>query len=319
MPHGIFGTILGFTVLLGAGAAVFAAALFIWTVRTLTRPPRRGFGWAVAYNLPSHPGELDPAPEFTEWTFTSGGIELPVWDITGRKPTGPVVLITPGWGQGRVGCLDRVAGLLDSASRIIIWDLPGTGEAPGTCTLGARETPMLNDLVDRVGNDTPIVLMGASMGAGMSIEIGAQRDDICGVIAEAPYCMPLTPARGVLRTANLPWRLNLPPAIAWVGLRSGAGAKWAGFHRAEHASHLSCPLLILHGTDDTVSPIADSRTIADAAESCTLVEIDHGDHHSLWRRPEWLERCAHEAGEFITRCVQHNTAVANAQGDSVSL
>ncbi len=233
--------------------------------------------------------------------LSSGGLELPVWDITGFKNTGPVVVLTPGWGQGRVGCLDRVCGLLDHASRVIVWDLPGTGEAPGRCTLSARETPMLDDLVDRVGNDTPIVLMGASMGAGMSIEVAAGRDDIAGVIAEAPYRVPVTPAQGVLRTANLPWRLNLPPAIAWVGMRSGAGAKWAGFDRAEHARKLTCPLLVIHGTNDTVCPLADGKSIANAADHGTFIEIDGGDHHSLWREPEWLERCAHETGAFLDR------------------
>ncbi len=304
---------LGLLVLLAAGGAVFALALFVWTVRMLTRPPRRGYGWAIAHNRPSNPGELegDP-PAFTEWTFKSLGVDLPVWDIEGRSPSGTCVILTPGWGQGRVGCLDRVSGVLDAASRVLVWDTPATGEAKGRCTLGAHEAIMLTELIDRAQSDRPIVLMGASMGAGVSIQVAARhvaagRSEIAGVIAEAPYRVPFTPAKGVLTAANLPSALSLRPALAWVGVRSGAGSRWTSFDRAVHAANLMCPLLVLHGSDDNVCPIEDGRAIAQAASNGTIIEFEGGDHHRLWLEPAWRARCSQATTEFLEGCAQLTT------------
>jgi len=306
-------TIAGLLVLLAAGGALFALALFVWTVRMLTHPPRRGFGWAVAHNRPSNPGELEgEPPAFTEWTFKSLGIDLPVWDIAGSNPAGPCVILTPGWGQGRVGCLDRVSGVLGAASRVLVWDTPATGEAKGRCTLGAHEATMLADLIDRAQSERPIVLMGASMGAGVSIQVAAGRSGIAdvriaGVLAEAPYRVPFTPAKGVLTAANLPWALSLRPALAWVGIRSGAGPKWASFDRADHAANLRCPLLVLHGSDDNVCPIEDGQAIAQAASSGAIIEFEGGDHHSLWREPAWRAQCIEASEAFLVKCAQLTT------------
>ncbi len=303
----VLANLAGLAILLAAGAAVFASALFIWTTRVLTRPPRRGYGWAVARGRPGSPDELDDPPTSIEtWSLSVRGVEMPVWDLTGALAAGPTVVLTPGWGQGRVGCLDRVQALLPMTRRVVVWDTPGTGEAGGVCTLGALEAVCLLALVQRLRQASPtddLVLMGASMGAGVSIEVAA---DLCqqgqppkAVIAEAPYRVPITPARGVLNAANLPRHLNLPAAIGWVGLRNGRGSKWTGFDRAEHARNLTCPLLVLHGTEDDVCPIDDGRQIAQANPHGRLVEIDGGDHHRLWQDAPWRSQCIQAVREAL--------------------
>jgi pimeloyl-ACP methyl ester carboxylesterase len=305
--------LLGLLQLLLIGGVLFWLALVWWTVHALTHPPRRGYAWAVARQRAGDPGEiaLQPCPPvFEEWMFESSGLKLPVWDIIGQNPSGPLVILTPGWGQARVGCLDRAEGLLAYTSRLVVWEMPAMGDAPGRCTLGAHEPALLSELVERVRTGTtetgapsrtPLVLMGVSMGAGVSIVVAASRNDIDGVIAEAPYRMPITPARGMMRAANLPRWLNLGPAIALVGLRNGAGWNWGGFDRADHAAKLQCPLLVLHGSLDEISPLADVEAISQAATGGELLVVHDADHHNLWQSPQTREQCEHACAQFINR------------------
>lgn len=288
-------------ILLAVGAGVFWLLLVLWTMHALTAPHRRGYAWAVAKGRPGDPGELPEAPRFTEWILKSQGRLLPVWDITGNDPQGPVIVLSPGWGQGRIGCLDRASGVLGCASRVLVWDMPSMGDAPGRSTLGARESAMLSDLIDQAHPEHPMLLMGVSMGAGVSIVAAAARSDIAGVIAEAPYRVPLTPALGVLRSAQLPHHLSLRPALALLGLFLGVGPRWRGFDRATHARRLTCPLLILHGDQDTISPLDDARAIAQAAPDAELVVTEEGDHHALWKDPAWRERQMQATQDWVKR------------------
>lgn len=304
---------LGLLQLVLIGGVLFWLALVWWTVHALTHPPRRGYAWAVARQRPGDPGEIPfhpSPPAFEEWVFEANGLKLPVWDIVGQNPDGPLVILTPGWGQGRVGCLDRAEGLLGYTSRLVVWEMPAMGDAAGRCTLGAHEPALLSELVDRVRTvtnetvarpRTPLVLMGVSMGAGVSIVVAASREDIDGVIAEAPYRMPITPARGVMRAANLPRWLNLGPAIALTGLRNGTGWNWRGFDRADHAAKLQCPLLVLHGSLDEISPLADVEAISQAARGGELLAVQDADHHNLWQSAQTREQCERACAQFFKR------------------
>jgi len=120
------------------------------------------------------------------------------------------------------------------------------------------------------------------------------------IIAEAPYRLPKTPASRVMRQAGLPWAGVGPIAYLLLGLRTGAGALWRGFDRAEHAARLRSPLLVIHGDADAICPLEDGRAIAAAAPGGQLLIVEGGRHNDLWL-PElgtservlgWLrERC----------------------------
>ncbi|MCA9293284.1 MAG: hypothetical protein KDA20_05665 [Phycisphaerales bacterium] len=283
---------LGLLALLGIGLAI-AAALVIWlTIWRLRHPPRKTYAWAVARNRPGDPSELD-----TPRTFDTYELALeehhprersPIWDIEGDTPAGPVVIFTPGWGDSRIGVLPRLRGLAPHASRILTWDPPGHGDAPGRCALGTREPPMLATLA-RHAHEThnrPIVLAGSSLGGGVCIVTTATLGDalpIAGVIAEAPYRLPWTPARNVMRLAGYPYRWNIVPVFGLLAIRLGG---WRTFDRARWAKQVICPLLVIHGTLDEVCPLQDGRDIASAAPAGTLIAIEGRTHNDLWADDE---------------------------------
>lgn len=294
---------LGLLTLLAVGLLIVETAVVWQTVRTLTRPPRRTYAWALARGVPGDPSELPTPLPFESWTFRSRGRDLPVWEVAGNAPSGPVIVCSHGWGESRHAVFERLPALRPLASRIVAWDLPGHGDAPGSCRLGTSETADLGALVAHLREhsaDARIVLHGWSLGAGVSIAAAAATSDaVAGVIAESPYRRAVTPAQRVLGLMHLPWRANLRPAMWLLGVAFGVGPRWRGFDRATHAAAVRCPLLVLHGDTDEVCPFANGVSIARAAPRGTLVTIPGGHHRDLWTEPAFAEKASGAVREFV--------------------
>ena len=316
----------GLILLLSLGLLLALLLTIALTARSLTRPIRRTYATALARGRPGDPAELRgvyhvsgtqplgiwPRP-YDTWSFRAGAHSLPVWRVKGDKPSGPIAILTHGWGDSRIGALSRLAYIAAHCKACILYDLPGHGDAPGSCTLGTHETRILTSLIAHAREldpNTPILLFGWSMGAGISIAAAvhdaasrdtASRDTasthtapnrICAVIAESPYRHAFTPAANVLRLKGLPNSWTLRAALFLLGIEFGVGRSWRGFDRASLASKLSCPLLIIHGVDDEVCPISDGRDIANSAHNASLLttflEVPGGTHHGLWTDPSTL-------------------------------
>lgn len=292
--------VIGFAGLLGAG---LLAAWMLVTLRTLwilTRPPRRTYASAIARGRPGTPDELPPGPRgvrpHTSWSVMWRGVTLPAWDIEGDDPAAPVWVLCHGWGDSRVGALGRVAAVAPLASRLVQWDLPGHGEAGGLCTLGTPEADALRGILDHLAAPR-VVLFGWSLGAGVAIAAG-DASGVIGVVAEAPYRLAVTPAKNMLVSMGLPWRWNLPPALAI--LAATRGIRWRDFDRAALAARLRTPLLVIHGEADDICPVADGREIAAAAKG-EFVAVPGAGHSGLWTDPRVAPACEAAIRAFAAR------------------
>lgn len=287
---------LGLAVLMLSGLGLFWLICVLMSVRLLTRPPRRTYASALARGKPGDPSELDAPRAFRAWTFEHGGAHLPVWDIEGdqnNRASAPICVMVHGWGDSKLGALPRLPGVMGWARSVVAFDLPGHGESSsGGTTLGVRDPDVVAALVQRgVPAGSPVVLLGWSLGAGAAIaaarKLIEQNVRVVGVIAENPYRVAYTPARNVLRFYAMPWRFNLGPALALVGLRLGVGhgrggRAWRGFDRVEHAAGLRCPLLVLAGEQDVICPPEDGRQIAAVAPAGTFRAYPGKGHNDLW-------------------------------------
>ncbi len=239
--------VLGLVMLLAVGLVVLVAALVVHSLWMLTHPPRRTYSWAVVRNLPGDPREASPGGggggaqrevRFVEGRFggAGGSAGLPYWDIEGFEPAGPVVIVTHGWGDSRVTMLPRLEPLVRAARRVIIWEMPGHGEAAGVCRLGAREVGLLRELIGRVveeeqggtalravmngqreQEDTArsavppgIVLYGFSLGAGLSIAGAAREETERWRDGETKWGNVAGRVAGVI--AEAPYRTPIEPA-----------------------------------------------------------------------------------------------------------
>lgn len=267
---------LGLLPLLALGLLIYTVVLTVATFRGLTRPARRGYAWAVSKGLPGEPSELSSPRRFDRFEFSRDGVAFVGWSIDGGSSAGPVVVLTHGWADSKVGGLTRAEAVAPCASRVIAWDLRGHGESGGTSTLGLEEKADLLALIETLESDRPVVLFGWSLGAGVSIAAAVECDRVEAVIAESPYRLATTPARNVLLARFMPWRINLPLAMRLIGSASA----WRRFDRCEIASRLRVPLLVLHGADDPVAPVDDGRSIAEAGRG-ELVTLPAG-HNDIW-------------------------------------
>jgi pimeloyl-ACP methyl ester carboxylesterase len=302
----------GLLTLLFAGLVLAWCAVVLVTARVLTHPPRRTYGWAITRGLPGDPGELvlddGSSPSFSALTLRAASnprVELPLWEVSGRDPDGPTVILTHGWGDSRTVMLSRTRHMLEFARSIVLWDMPGHGDAGGTCTLGHHEPSDLLRVMESLDAPT-IVLAGFSMGAGVSLVAAAKcidqprlRARLRGLIAEAPYRLPITPARNVLTLRGLPAGSTLNAAMCVLGARFARSLHWGrgthaqqsghraepGFDRVHAARALASagvPVMVLHADNDDISPINDGRAIAEAA-SGRLVTCLVGGHVGPWQ------------------------------------
>jgi pimeloyl-ACP methyl ester carboxylesterase len=287
--------LLRLSLFLAAGFLLWLIFITWMTIRWLIHPPRRTVAWAVSRSRPSLPSELIPPLPFHEFTVESHGARLTCWHITGSAPAAPTLLVCHGWGDSRFTMLECVSHLAPLFSSVLVWDLPGHGTSTGTSSLGTREHNHIPDLIAALPADPSrtISLYGYSLGAGIALTAASQWDralpPLRNLIIQAPYRFPITPAANVMNSIAAPWRLNLRLALACIGIDLGYGPSFARsprFDRATLAANVSAPTLILHGTADTVCPLADSQAIAAALASSTLAAIENAGHTDLWSRPE---------------------------------
>ncbi len=294
---------LGLIQILAVGFAIGLIALILTTAWMLTHPVRRSYAWAIARSQPGDPGELDEPLRFVDDMIETASARVPIWDIEGRDPNGPIVLMTHGWGSSRQGALKRIYPIIDHASRVIAWDLPGHGDASGIARLGADEHMIGMELIEALEiKDTPVVLYGWSMGAGISLALCEQiqsTHNVRCVICEAVYRVPPTPARAVLSLRGMPHRLNLIPALALLGLKFRVGMKWRGFDRAEITTRVKAPILLLHGDLDPVSPFGDALKVMRASSVAYIAKVEDAGHNNIWTDPVFRELAIDAVGSFI--------------------
>ncbi len=307
--------VIGFTFLLASGYVLALGALVWYTFHTLTHPPRRTYSWAVSRKRPGDPGEVVPALPFRAFTVRSRDADLSAWEIEGKVPDGPTIIITGGWGESKVTMLERAVYIAQLAGSVIVWDLPGHGESHGHTSLGAHESEDLISLAKSLPVKD-IFFFGYSLGAGVSIEAAARNQipHFRGVIAEAPYRLPITPARNVLIQMGLPHGINIQVAMMLIGLRLGYGLDFGTsklFDRENHARVLKSPLLVIHGDLDVICPPLDGVAISRAANGRYRL-IKGGDHVNLWTR-EGSRNQAFSAVETFCRDVLSNRTIDDAK------
>lgn len=271
---------IGLLILLAVAAGAIIALISGATIYRVTHPPRLTYAVALARQLPTSPAEL--GLPFLERQFRlPDGMTTPGWIIHGSQLTGPVIVLTHGWGDSRYGTLGWAKLLAPLASSVVLYDLRGQGESPYPRShLGTTEVDDLLAIVDQVeAGRRPVVLLGASMGAGISIAAAAQAPRrIAGVIGEGAYRHGMEPIVGFFRINKWPvLPFYLPVGLhLWFWYTSPAR-----FDRAGHAAKLQCPLLLLHGTADPISPCASAEQIARAAPRGKLERFDGGGHLDL--------------------------------------
>lgn len=281
---------LGLAVLLGSGAAIAAAAYTASLAADTLRPSRRTAGWALANGIPIHPEDLGWSA--TERTFprVDGG-RTPAWVIAGRAPESHrVTLLLHGHGRSRWDSLRRAAPWVERSALVVLPDLRGHGESPGTTTLGRREPQDVALLLNELSSLHPgarFTLVGHSLGAVVAIHAAAQAAErgvpVEAVEAFGPYERVATPLSAHLARRGLPagpfaWMLR-----AWITWRHGPEVP-----TSRAAARIEAPLLVHADATDDISPMEEARAIAAAAPRGELHATLGVAHADLGVSEGWL-------------------------------
>ena len=155
-----------------------------------------------------------------------------------------------------------------------------------TISFGIRErhdvVSWMNYLTERFGEETEIFLVGTSMG-GASVLMASELDlpsTVKCIIADCPYSVPKDI---ILNSAK---DMGYPTGLIYPFIRLGARI-FGGFDLEEASAmeairHAKVPILLAHGEDDGLVPVAMSREMARAAEeagvTCHLKTFPGAEH-----------------------------------------
>ena len=223
----------------------------------------------------------------------SDGVEIDVCVLKARgedgEPAGAsakgTMVLLHGLGESRawlVSLGERLAGM---GYDVVLPDLRAHGRSGGRyVTWGAREKRDIKSVIDALtiagAVSEEVCVFGESMGGTIAILYGAIDLRCRGVMAMAPY-KDFEHARKSL--------ILVAPAISdadWAKVRRRA-AEIGEFDPSEAsaldaAGKLDCPLLLVHGELDVITPAAHSKALFEAAdEPKKLILVPWANHN--WR------------------------------------
>lgn len=132
----------------------------------------------------------------------------------------------------------------------------------------------------RLGDDTPIILCGISMGAAtilMSASLQLPKN-VRGIMADCPYSSPSAIIRKVCKDVGYPPTLAYP--FLWLGALIYGGFRLDSCDAVSAVKNTDIPILLIHGGDDRFVPCEMSRLIyencADHAQLHIFPDAGHG-------------------------------------------
>ncbi len=200
----------------------------------------------------------------------------------------PTVVLVHGFsgGQDDDGVQSLAAGLHESGVDVLTYDGRGHGRSEGRCALGSREHLDVAAAVAAASpeGDTPVVLVGVSMGAIAVVS------HLASATAPSPAVIG-----AVLVSAPARWRIPLSAVgmLTAVLTRTGPG-RWVAARRLRvrvargwrvgeplesAVRRVGLPLAVVHGSEDRLIPVINARLLhARAGGRCLLDQVEGMAH-----------------------------------------
>ena len=167
----------------------------------------------------------------------------------------------------------------------LLFDFTGRGESDGdVITLGAHEAgdlrAALDDLAARPEVDPlRLALGGRSMGAVAALFLAADDARVKALVLDSPYADLKALVNSTLASHHIPPALVRPILLDVAGWR--AHYTPGSVRPIEAIGKVKAPILLFHGTKDTLVPFDDALAFKAAARGpFTLVPLDGLDHNT---------------------------------------
>ena len=244
---------------------------------------------------------------------TYDGLRLPAWWIPAGPDPAPGVVLIHGWESARDRTLPHAQVLHAIGMHALTIDVRGHGaNGPEVLPMSvgeyAADTRAAIAALRARPEVTTIGILGHSMGAAGSLVAAASDPDVSAVIALAAPADPSRLTRQTFRLARLPIPSVLAWPLAWLTTRvylRPRGHTIASVSASHAVRAIRVPVLLVHGTDDGVVPVADlgrlaaiRRAARPDAVTQTLI-VDGGRHSWLYEFPEYRAAIARFLTAFL--------------------
>ena len=260
--------------LIAAGTAVAAGALYFGAGEVLSRPASRAVGQPPTY-FPAKVVRIDTSPgQFVVGWFARG------------EPSRGAVLLLHGVRADRTQMLRRAQFLAKAGYSTLLIDLPAHGESSGRrITFGAKEGAGVLAALGFLHRELPaerIGVIGVSLGAASTVLSNPQPAPAAVVIESMyPTIEEAVRDRLAMRLGGL--GAELAPVLLWqLPLRTDVKAE--DLRPIEKLPNLGSPLLVVSGAEDRHTTWAETQRIYDVArapkEIWQVARAAHVDLHA---------------------------------------
>ena len=275
---------------LETAAKLAAAVASVWALRQLAhlailrglRAPREPHTQA----LTEHAIAADAVQEVR--IAGPGGKQLAGWLVSpaqaSQQPASgaPAVLVMHGWGANASMMGSVVPPLHAAGFAVLLLDARCHGQSDGESF-----TSMPRFAEDIAAGLTwlraqpgiaadQLALLGHSVGAGAALLHAAHHQDVRAVVSLSAFAHPVEVMRRLMAEKRVPF-----PVIGWYVLRHVQrviGTDFDAIAPIHTIARVACPVLLVHGNQDTTVPASDAKRLRAAATGQVQLLLIDGDH-----------------------------------------
>ena len=278
---------------LGGVLAAGALGVAAYTTRHLNGPTRRRHLQDYTFS----PWELGVDYEAVEFQARDG-VMIRGWWLP-RPASKQVVIGCTGHRGAKHELLGIGSGLWRAGNNVLLFDFRGRGASDlAACSLAYHEMEDLQAAVDYVCGRLPearLGVIGYSMGAAVALLVAAREPRLRAVVADSPFATMRDVIGHAFERRRIPTRPMLG-LTGWVN-RWRYGYCFDAVEPVEVVGAIAPrPILLIHGTDDSIIPVDHSRAIFAAA----------GEPKELWILPG-VKHCGGyfaDRSYYVARVVQ---------------
>jgi alpha-beta hydrolase superfamily lysophospholipase len=205
---------------------------------------------------------------YEEHWIAAGDRQLNAWWMKADDANAPVMLYLHGARWNLTGSVSRIERWRKLGFSVLAVDYRGFGKSSGSAPTEAfayDDAVAAWDYLAKLAPGKPRYIVGHSLGGAIAVELARRRPDAAGLVLEATF----TSVRDMVDQS--PWGF-LPVGLILT----------QKFDALSKIGEVKMPVLVTHGTRDSIVPFAMGERLYDAARAPKkFIKVEGAGHHNL--------------------------------------